>query len=60
MGEIAEMMLDGSLCEGCGSYIDDETLGYPRYCCEECAKGSGAMQSRRQQSMRRAPKPRER
>ena len=23
MGEIAEMMLDGTLCECCGAYIDD-------------------------------------
>lgn len=37
MGEIAEMMLDGSLCQCCGGYIDDEYSGHPRTCevCEE-------------------------
>jgi len=32
MGEIAEMMLDGTLCEGCGVYLDGETVDYPRLC----------------------------
>ena len=42
MGEMAEMMLDGTLCEGCGSYIDDEEgEGFPRYCSPECARGAG-------------------
>jgi len=42
MGEIAEMMLDGTLCAGCGVYIDDEEGdGIPRYCSEECAAGCG-------------------
>ena len=40
MGEIADMMLDGTLCEGCGEYIDDEGYGVPRYCSDECAKDS--------------------
>lgn len=43
MGEIADMMLDGTLCEGCGEYIDDEGGdGIPRYCSKECAKNRGA------------------
>lgn len=37
MGEIAEMMLDGTLCQTCGCIIDGNTSGYPRYC-EDCAK----------------------
>lgn len=42
MGEIAEMMLDGTLCEMCGCYIDDDDAGgYPRYCSKECAKDRG-------------------
>ena len=42
MGEIAEMMLDGTLCEGCGEYIDDEGGdGIPRYCSPQCAAGRG-------------------
>lgn len=35
MGEIAEMHLDGTLCETCGVFLDGETPGYPR-CCEDC------------------------
>lgn len=37
MGEISEMILDGLLCEVCGSYIDGESPGYPRTCelCKE-------------------------
>ena len=49
MGEIAEMMLYGTLCEGCGGAIgDQQSPGYPRYCddckrehrikCEACGK----------------------
>lgn len=42
MGEIAEMMLDGTLCEGCGEYMDDDgASGFPRYCSPECARGRG-------------------
>ncbi len=33
MGEIAEMMLEGAMCEQCGEFIDDgEECGYPRLC----------------------------
>ena len=33
MGEIADMMLDGTLCQQCGGDIGDrKTPGYPRYC----------------------------
>ena len=31
MGEIADMMLDGTLCEQCGEFIDDDG-GFPRLC----------------------------
>jgi len=41
MGEIAEMMLDGTLCAACGTAMDDicdgfEAPGFPRYCCRGC------------------------
>ena len=39
MGEIAEAMLDGTLCEGCGVYIGQDSLGY---CSEQCARDRGA------------------
>lgn len=31
MGEIAEMMLDGTLCACCGDFLGDDA-GYPIYC----------------------------
>lgn len=31
MGEIAEMMLEGTLCEGCGVYLEGGD-GFPRRC----------------------------
>lgn len=34
MGDIAEMMLDGTLCQVCGCYVG-EPEGFPRTC-EEC------------------------
>lgn len=47
MGEIAEMMLDGTLCECCGGYIDDDGAhGIPRYCSPQCAKDRGAATGR--------------
>ena len=42
MGEIADMMLDGTLCEGCGVYLEQEAPGFPGYCSEECARARGA------------------
>lgn len=37
MGEIAEMMLDGTLCAGCGEFLSETPAGYPVYCdgCKE-------------------------
>lgn len=32
MGEIAEMMLDGDLCEGCGVYMGSAGQGFTRRC----------------------------
>lgn len=32
MGEIAEMMLDGTLCQMCGVYMGDAGNGYPVTC----------------------------
>lgn len=37
MGDLSDMILDGILCEGCGSYIDDEELGFPRKC-DDCVR----------------------
>ena len=35
MGEIADAIINGLLCEQCGCLIDGEEPGYPRSC-EEC------------------------
>lgn len=32
MGEIAEMMLDGTMCAGCGEWLEKEPMGFPDYC----------------------------
>lgn len=32
MGDIADMMIDGTLCQGCGVYLEDESYGVARYC----------------------------
>ena len=38
MGEIADMMLDGTLCQSCGVYIGDESAGdFPQHCAD-CAR----------------------
>lgn len=44
MGEYAEMMLDGTMCECCGAYIEaGDAEGFPRYCSNQCAKDRGAL-----------------
>ena len=37
MGEIAELMLDGTLCEGCGVVLRGKAPGHPRRC-GSCAR----------------------
>ena len=41
MAEIADMMIEGDLCECCGSALDDPGEGFPKYCSVECAKDRG-------------------
>jgi hypothetical protein len=48
MGDNADAMLDGTFCEGCGSFIDLEGgTGFPRYCSPQCARDRGAIVPRR-------------
>ena len=45
MGEIAESMISGESCEGCGEFLDCEICegtGIPAYCSAECARNRGA------------------
>lgn len=41
MGEISDMMLDGTLCAGCGEYIGSDA-GHPVYC-STCQPDYGAL-----------------
>lgn len=45
MGEVADAMLDGTLCAACGVALidgpDDEPQGFPGYCSIECANAQG-------------------
>lgn len=56
MGEIAEMMLDGTLCESCGEYIGESGWGIPRYCSPECAANRGADYQRMPEDYRHEPR----
>lgn len=48
MGEMAEMMINGALCEHCGSFLDGDEPGYTRLC-SDCLK-----ESRRKQNIERS------
>lgn len=40
MGEIADAMINGLMCECCGTYMDDgDEPGFARWCSEQCAAG---------------------
>lgn len=41
MGEIADAMIYGELCEGCGMPLADNDMGVPMYCSKECAEDRG-------------------
>lgn len=40
MGDIADMILDGALCQACGTYIGD-ACDYPRLCAGCAARAAG-------------------
>ena len=42
MGEIADSMINGEVCEMCGVPLEGEPSGFPRYCSTECADDRGA------------------
>lgn len=43
MGDAADMLLNGVLCEACGVFLDGEEPGFPRYCSRDCAEDRGAV-----------------
>lgn len=52
MGEIADAMLEGALCEGCGEYLGEDGFG-PRLCAG-CAKDRPPMHYTTPKDRRRA------
>ena len=58
MGEVADMMLDGTLCEGCGVYMPGEAQGIPRRCrsCRPSKKEQAAINAARSAAMHAAAK----
>lgn len=46
MGEIADMMIDGTMCP-CGQFIDDgaDGPGYPQFCSPQCEQDYGGGES---------------
>ena len=41
MGEIADAMISGEMCEMCGVYLDSGEMGIPMYCSVQCARHRG-------------------
>lgn len=47
MGEVAEMMIDGTLCQGCGIFLNESAPGHPCHCYECAAEGKADNKARR-------------
>jgi len=41
MGEVADMMIEGYLCERCGTVVDEQEPGHPRLC-KPCIRETGS------------------
>lgn len=52
MGDIAEMILDGTLCEQCGCVVGDvpEAVGHPRKC-KDCQPKKKAKPKEKKQTV---------
>lgn len=48
MGEIVEAIIEGSLCAGCGVFLDGNEPGFARYCygCRQQAPASDSLPGR--------------
>jgi hypothetical protein len=57
MGEIADLMLDGGMCQGCGELLHggDDGPGFPGWC-EGCMPADG-LEAARKRSPLRAKRP---
>lgn len=56
MGEIADMFLDGTLCEQCGVFLDGDSPGYTRLC-GSCRVDDRAVQYHKAEENIRKAKP---
>lgn len=54
MGEVAEMMLDGTLCDCCGTYLG-EAEGFPKRC-DDCAEPEQPKPKKPKNKRKPAPK----
>lgn len=43
MGDVADMMTEGTLCVGCGVALKGEGYGIPRACSNQCARDQKAV-----------------
>lgn len=43
MSEIADLMINGDICECCGEELDGVGEGFPRYCSKRCANYRNAV-----------------
>ena len=41
MGEIADAIISGEMCEMCGAYLENNDMGICMYCSERCALDRG-------------------
>jgi hypothetical protein len=53
MGEISDMMLDGTLCEVCGEFIDEDG-GFPRLCAS-CSREADKSENKKDVFPKRKP-----
>ncbi len=59
MGDISDMMLDGTLCQGCGCFIGDP-VAYPRNCSickKEMKRDAHKATMERHQKIKKVPCP---
>ncbi|OLN21879.1 hypothetical protein BTO30_12330 [Domibacillus antri] len=59
MGDMAEMVLDGLICERCGSFTDEEESGYAKLC-GECERDLRQKQVRPRRFWKKKNPPRQR
>jgi len=56
MGDVTEMMLDGTLCECCGVFIEEENVSETPRLCKECAEETKNLRERMNSNVRRNKK----